>query len=504
MIDSALSVENLGKTYPGVTALDGVSLHLRPGEVHALLGENGAGKSTLLKIVSGDQVPRTGTMRLHGQPYAPQSPQDALRSGVVTVHQEFSLIPELSIAENIFLGRQQGRGGFVSWHTLLAEAGSYCRTVGLKRNPREIVRNVSVAEQQLVEIARGLSMKASVLILDEPTATLSEQEVTLLFDVVRRLQANGCAIAFVTHRLKEVFELCQRYTVLRDGRRVATGNVSDITQADLVQAMVGRNVEFARRSGTQDKRGRVRLRVEGATHLPTAQDTTSTHIENVSFTLHEGEILGIAGLVGSGRTQLARCIFGADKLTRGSVEIDGREATPKSPREAIASGIALVPEDRKAQGLFLDLAVRTNFSISILDRLSGRTGLIARTKERELFERYRTLFGIRLASHLQPVSGLSGGNQQKVVMARWMALDPGILIVDEPTRGVDVGAKAEIYDLLFEMAGRGMAILAISSEIPELLAISDRILVMRSGRIQGELAGDAITESGIGEMMLAD
>jgi inositol transport system ATP-binding protein len=224
----------------------------------------------------------------------------------------------------------------------------------------------------------------------------------------------------------------------------------------------------------------------------------------VSFTLHEGEILGIAGLVGSGRTQLARCIFGADKLTRGSVEIDGREATPKSPREAIASGIALVPEDRKAQGLFLDLAVRTNFSISILDRLSGRTGLIARTKERELFERYRTLFGIRLASHLQPVSGLSGGNQQKVVMARWMALDPGILIVDEPTRGVDVGAKAEIYDLLFEMAGRGMAILAISSEIPELLAISDRILVMRSGRIQGELAGDAITESGIGEMMLAD
>ncbi len=503
MTEPILEIRGLGKSYPGVVALDGVELDLFAGEVHALLGENGAGKSTLLKILSGDQSPGSGSMRLKGEAYAPVSPIAAQERGVVTVHQELSLIPDLSVAENIMLAREPTRRGIVSWSAMRAQAAELCATVGLARSPQESVRNLSVAEQQLVEIARALSVRADVLILDEPTATLTGTEVQRLKQVVEGLKAKGVAIIFVTHRLTEVFQLCDRYTVLRDGRKVAGGDVSSIDIDGLISAMVGRAAVDAFPRRVAPSIGALRLRVRDACYLSESGGKTATPIHNVDLDLHSGEILGLAGLVGAGRTQLARCIFGADRLSRGTVELDGARMDFSGPVEAIAAGLAFVPEDRKGQGLFLDLAVRTNFSIAALSSFANRLGKLALGREQARFDEYHRKFRIKTSDPRRPIKSLSGGNQQKVILARWVALGPKVLIVDEPTRGIDVGAKAEIYQLLYELADQGVAILVISSEMPELMAVSDRIAVMREGRIVGELARDEISESNIGAFMLA-
>ena len=496
-----LTMSGITKSFPGVRALDGVALAVNQREIHALLGENGAGKSTLLKILAGAQSPDAGEIVFDGAPVTLANPHAAQELGIVTIYQEFTLAPDMSIAENVFIGREPGRWPFVSWSRMAAETEKLIRRIGLERSPMTLVRDLSVAEQQMVEIARALSMDSRVIIMDEPTSALSLAEVEKLFRIVRRLKEEGISIIFVTHRLEEVMEVCDRFTVLRDGRNVGAGRVEDITIDGIIRLMVGREVNtlFAHREAAEP--GPVALEVKGMTRLRTAQDPHATEIRDVSLSVRRGEILGIAGLVGAGRTETARAIFGADPFDKGEVIIDGEVVAIRSPRDAIAHGIGLVPEDRKLQALFLSQAIRTNVSVAALDRL-GRFGIfVDETKERAMVEDYRKLLNIRMAGPEQAVGNLSGGNQQKVVLARWLALRPKVLIVDEPTRGIDVGAKVEVHNLLFEMARSGIAVIAISSELPEVLAVSDRIITMREGRVTGEMMRADATQEKLMAMM---
>jgi inositol transport system ATP-binding protein len=496
-----LRMAGIGKTFPGVMALQDVSLDVAPGEVLALLGENGAGKSTLLKILSGAQQPDQGTISLEGKDVVFPTPHDAQRLGIATIYQEFTLAPNMTIAENVFIGREPGMKPFVNWRKMAAETKGITSRLGLTLDPMALVRDLSVAEQQLVEIARALSMDARLIVMDEPTAALSQTEVHKLFRIVRDLKARGLGIIFVTHRLEEVMEIADRHVVLRDGKRVGSGVVRDTSIDAIIRMMVGREVSalYARRAPQQP--GEVALRVEGLSRRGDARDQNATVLEDVSFEVRRGEILGIAGLVGAGRTETARSIFGADAFDRGRILVGGVEVDIRSPRDAIRHGIGLVPEDRKRQALFLSLAVKANLSMAAHGHI-GRWGLFIDDKaELALAEEYRRLLNIRMASQDQAIVNLSGGNQQKVVLARWLALRPKVLIVDEPTRGIDVGAKVEVHNLLFEMARNGIAIIAISSELPEVLAISDRIVTMREGRVTGEIAGAVADQETLMAMM---
>jgi len=501
--DSAplLQMSGIAKSFPGVRALDGVDLEVAPGEIHALLGENGAGKSTLLKILAGAQSPDSGTITFDGKPVTFASPHAAQQFGIVTIYQEFTLAPDMSIAENVFIGREPGPGPFVNWSKLASDTEALIRGIGLERSPMTLVRNLSVAEQQMVEIARALSMNSRLIVMDEPTSALSLAEVDKLFAIIRKLKADGISVIFVTHRLEEVIEICDRYTVLRDGRNVGAGSVADITIEGIIRLMVGRELTalFAHREATDA--GPVALAVEGLSRRRTAQDPHATELKDVSLHVRRGEILGIAGLVGAGRTETARAIFGADPFDEGRVLIDGTAVDIRTPRDAISHGIGLVPEDRKLQALFLSQAIRTNMSVAALDRIDRLGIFVDERKERGMVEEFRKLLNIRMAGPDQPVGNLSGGNQQKVVLARWLALRPKVLIVDEPTRGIDVGAKVEVHNLLFDMARSGIAVIAISSELPEVLAISDRIVTMREGRVTGEVVRAEATQEKLMAMM---
>ena len=480
-------MRGISKRFPGVLALDNVDFEVGPGEIHALLGENGAGKSTLLKILSGAQRPDSGEIVFAGEEVRAASPHDAQKLGIVTIYQEFTLAPNMSIAENVFIGREPGSKLFVNWRKMASETRAITERIGLDINPMTLVRNLSVAEQQMVEIARALSMKSRLIVMDEPTSALSSSEVEKLFRIVRDLKAQGLSTIFVTHRLEEVFEICDRCTVLRDGRFVGSGNVAETDIDGIIRQMVGRQVTalFAHRDKAEF--GETALEVEGLTRLRNAQEPHATVIENVSFSVRRGEILGLAGLVGAGRTETARAIFGADPFDSGQIKVGGQEVSIRNPRDAIRHGIGLVPEDRKQQALFLALAIRMNVSMAALDRVSNGIGFLDEREEARLVEEYRRALNIRMAGPNQIVSNLSGGNQQKVVLARWLALRPKVLIVDEPTRGIDVGAKVEVHNLLYEMAASGIAVIAISSELPEVLAVSDRIVTMREGRVTGEI-----------------
>jgi inositol transport system ATP-binding protein len=482
-----LRMSGIEKRFPGVKALDNVSLTVGAGEVHAFLGENGAGKSTLLKILSGAHIPDAGTITFGGKSVNFASPQDAQREGIVTIYQEFTLSPNLTIAENVFVGREPGGRFFIDWKAMAAETEKLTRRIGLDKSPLTLVSDLSVAEQQMVEIARALSMRSRLIIMDEPTSALSRSEVEKLFRIIRDLKSSGISTIFVTHRLEEVFEICDRYTVLRDGKFVGDGDVKDVTIDDIIRLMVGREVDtlFAGHEAAP-KRG-VALEVKNLIRRRSSRDPHATELRDVSLKVHAGEILGVAGLVGAGRTETARAIFGADPFDSGSIIVDGTTVAMTSPREAIRRGIGLVPEDRKQQALFLSLAIRANLSIAAHDRISTMRFFISDAKERALVEEYRKALNIRMASADQIVGNLSGGNQQKVVLARWLALRPRVLIVDEPTRGIDVGAKVEVHNLLFEMARTGIAVIVISSELPEVLAVSDRIVTMREGRVTGEI-----------------
>ncbi len=474
-----LRMEHISKAFPGVQAVDDVTLEVMPGEIHALVGENGAGKTTLMKILTGALRPDRGRIILRGQPVHIETPADAQHLGISMIHQELALISALNVGQNIFLGREPAGvlPGTVNWPDLYREAERQLAQLGLNLDPTTPLTALSIAEQQMVEIAKALSLNADLIVMDEPTSALTERETETLFEVMRSLRERGVSIIFITHRLEEVFEVADRVTVLRDGRWVATVEIEDVGADDVVRMMVGRELGEMYPK-TDVVIGDVVLRVEGLSRTGVLHDIT--------FELRRGEIVGMAGLVGAGRTDLARALFGIDPIDRGKIWIDGRPVEIKSPQTAIRLGMGLVPEDRKAQGLFLNLALRANVTISQLDRLS-RLGFLDFAGMNRVTQTYVDRLDIRTAGVMQRVRNLSGGNQQKVVIARWLTLHPKILILDEPTRGIDVGAKAEIHGLMNQLAQDGVGILMISSELPEILGVSDRILVMHEGRITAEL-----------------
>jgi inositol transport system ATP-binding protein len=502
MSGPVLEVSNVHKQFPGVKALDGVQLKVERGEVHALLGENGAGKSTLLKILSGAQVPDQGECILDGRTLDPaDTPLARQRLGLVTIYQEFNLLPFMSVAENLYLGREPTSHGVIDWKRMRTDARAVLLSLGLQVDPELEVRWLSVAQQQMVEIARAMTQSAKLIIMDEPTAALSSREVDVLHEVIRNLKARGVSLIYVTHRLQEVKEICDSFTVLRDGRYVTCGAVSGAEVKDFIRLMVGRDVEFVKRSHDAAA-GNTVMSVTG---IGTDRDPTGRHatpLHDVSLDVRAGEVLGFAGLVGAGRTELARILFGADPCARGVLYLNGRELAPlQHPAEAIKEGLALVPEDRKQQGCFLEQSVARNLTLPSLKQLAFWRVFVNERRESELVEHFRLALGIKMAHAHVAIGTLSGGNQQKVLLARCMALNPKVLMVDEPTRGIDVGAKAEVHQLLCEMAARGAAVIVISSELPELMALCDRIVVFREGRVTGVVPAADANEAALMDLM---
>ncbi|GAA0518511.1 monosaccharide ABC transporter ATP-binding protein (CUT2 family) [Saccharopolyspora erythraea NRRL 2338] len=471
----AVALRGVGKRFPGVVAVSDVDLEVFAGEVHVFAGENGAGKSTLMKLIAQVEPPSSGRIELAGAPVSYQGPGAARGLGVSMVHQEFALAPDLSVAENLFIGDEPGGFGWISRGRERRAAAELLARVGLDVDPGRRVGLLSTAEQQRVELAKALAVRAKVLILDEPTATLTERETAELFAIVRELTAQGIAVLYISHRLDEIFEIGDRVTVMRDGAVVDTHPVSELDEARLVQLMVGRDVEnlYPR---THSAPGEVRLRVSGLSRDDVVHD--------VSFDVRAGEIVGLAGLVGAGRTELARAVFGAELPDAGTVSLDGRRLRIRGPADAIAAGIGYLTESRKSDGLALQLGVDKNVTMA---RLPMRAGLIDLRAERRVAERERDSLRIRVPWVGRPVQTLSGGNQQKVVLARWLETGAEVLFFDEPGRGMDVGAKSEMFQQMDALAGQGKAIVFISSYLPELLNMCDRILVMRGGRITGEV-----------------
>lgn len=486
-----LEMVGITKRFPGVLALDGVSFDLRGGEVHALVGENGAGKSTLMKILNGALQADAGQIRLDGQPVRIANPTAAARLGIAMIYQELCLAPHLTVGENLFLGREPLRAGLVDFRALHARAQHYLDDLQCGVSSRQKVRDLGIAGQQMVEIAKALSQNARFLVMDEPTASLSEAETQRLFQRIRALREAGVGIAYISHRLEEVLEIADRVTVLRDGKVVAAGlPVSATSIPDLVRLMVGREIKqvYPKR---EPKIGEEILRVEGLSRPPALRD--------VSFSLRRGEILGLGGLMGAGRTELARALFGADQPTAGRIFIEGRQVRINSPQDAIAAGIALLPEDRKRDGLALGLPLRANVTLPSLWRVLVR-GLVSLRRERQVAGDLARRVDIRAASVDQLVRNLSGGNQQKVVVAKWLLTQARVFIFDEPTQGIDVGAKAEVYRLIEELADQGAGIILISSYLPELLALADRVLVLCRGRVTGELSRSEATQERVLEL----
>ncbi|MEV4011397.1 sugar ABC transporter ATP-binding protein [Nonomuraea angiospora] len=481
-----LSLSQVSKAFGAVRAVREVSLELFPGEVHALAGENGAGKSTIVKILSGVHRPDSGRILLDGEPVEFGGPADAQRAGVAVIYQEPTLFPDLSVMENIFMGRQpRGRLG-IDRRAMRAGAAELFGRLGVHLDPDQPARGLSIADQQLVEIAKALSRQARVLVMDEPTAALSGTEVARLFGVARTLRAQGCALLFISHRLEEIFDLCQRVTTLRDGAYVAEDLIAGITPDDLVRRMVGRELE-ALFPKQETEVGEVALKVRRLTREGVFTD--------VSFEVRRGEIVALAGLVGAGRSEVARAVFGIDRWDAGSVEVAGRRLRPASPTAAMAAGLALVPEDRRQQGLVMDLSIERNIGLAGLADVR-RGPLVSRAAERQRARDWAVRLRLKFARLTDAVNVLSGGNQQKVVLAKWLARRPSVLIVDEPTRGIDVATKAEVHRLLSELAGSGVAVLMISSELPEVLGMADRVLVMHEGRLAAEIPrADATEES---------
>jgi len=484
-----LELKGIKKRFPGVQALDGVDFNVKPGEIHALVGENGAGKTTLIKIVSGVYQPDSGEIFYKGKRVTIHDPRHAQELGIATIHQEPSLYPDLSVLENIFMGRQPSRGlfGFIDWKTMRAKAEEVFHSIGVEIDLNIPAGYLSVANQQLVQIAKALSQKAQVLIMDEPTSPLSQKETEALFNIVRKLRDQGVAIIYITHRLEEVFILADRVTVLRDGKYIGTHPIGEVSPQFLISLMVGRTLtQLFPKEKVQI--GAPILRVRGLTKRGRFYD--------VNFELRRGEILGLAGLVGAGRSEVAHAIFGVEPADEGEIEVDGHRVSIRNPWDALAAGIAYLPEDRQREGIIGPLKVRENISLAILEGLCN-AGIISLRKEKALAEEYVEKLDIRTPSVEQLVRNLSGGNQQKVVVARWLASKPRVLIMDEPTRGIDVATKAEIHRLMSQFAKQGMGIVMISSELPEILGMSDRILVMREGRIVGELSREEATQERI-------
>jgi len=483
-----LSLRHAAKAFGAVQAVADASIDLYAGEAHALLGENGAGKSTLVKILAGVHQLDSGSMFVGGAATVLHSPAAAHAAGIAVIYQEPTLFPDLSVAENIFMGRQPLRSARrIDVRQMRAQSAALFARLGVRLDPARMCRGLSIADQQLVEIAKALSLEARIIVMDEPTAALSAAEVARLFDVVAALRAADAAVLFISHRLEEVFEICQRVTVMRDGRQVLTAELADVTANELVRAMVGRQLG-QRPPNDHGTAGEPVLRVERLTREGVFTD--------VSFDVRAGEVVAFAGLVGSGRTEVARAIFGIDRYDYGSVTVRGRPLRKGSPPAAMAAGVGFVPEDRRQQGLVMDMSIQQNMALASLRRMR-RHGLISAASERMLATDWATRLRIKYGRLTDPVSQLSGGNQQKVVLGKWLGRQPGLLIVDEPTRGIDIATKAEVHRLIAELARQGVAVLMISSELPEVLYLGDRIEVMREGRLVAEFSRSDASEETI-------
>jgi len=491
-----LRMEGIRKVFSGVVALDGVDCTVERGEVHALVGENGAGKSTLIKIMTGAYRRDGGRVLLEGREVNFRSPEEAQAEGVVAVYQEVNLLTFRSVAENIFLGREPRRMGFIDWKKMNADAGAILTRLGLDIDPAATLGTLNIALRQMVAIARGVSFGAKVVVLDEPTSSLTEHEVSILYDVIRRLKAEGVGVVYISHRFDELYTVCDRVTVLRDGKFVATRPLEGLEKIDLVCLMLGKQRDELRKSGATAFGEHGAKAADEKPLLSAKNLTRGRKLDRVSLEAARGEIVGMAGLLGSGRTETARAIFGADPVDEGTVELEGKPLSLSAPRDAIEAGLAFLTEDRKAEGIIPELSVRENLTLAALPEMT-KLGIVSRAKQNEIVERFMKRLGIKASSAEQKIRELSGGNQQKVLLARWLCKNPKFLILDEPTRGIDIGAKGEIQALINELAGSGLGVLMISSELEELVEGSSRVVVMRDGRAVAELRGAEISQDSI-------
>ncbi|WP_292970643.1 ribose ABC transporter ATP-binding protein RbsA [Pantoea sp. UBA4549] len=483
-----LQLKGIEKSFPGVKALNGASLAVYPGRVMALVGENGAGKSTMMKVLTGIYTMDAGSLQWLGEPVAFSGPKASQEAGIGIIHQELNLIPQLSVAENIFLGREFiNRFGRIDWKKMHREAEALLKRLNLRFSSHKLVGDLSIGDQQMVEIAKVLSFESRVIIMDEPTDALTDTETLSLFHVINELKAQGCGIVYISHRMKEIFEICDDVTVFRDGQFIAERAVSDLSEEQLIEMMVGRKLED-QYPHLDHSPGEIRLQVE---------KLCGSGVEDVSFTLRKGEILGISGLMGAGRTELMKVLYGALPRRSGSVTLNGRTVNVRSPQEGLASGIVYISEDRKRDGLVLGMSVKENMSLTALRYFSHAGGNLKHAEEQLAVGDFIRLFNVKTPSMMQPIGLLSGGNQQKVAIARGLMTRPDVLILDEPTRGVDVGAKKEIYQLINQFKAEGLSIILVSSEMPEVLGMSDRILVMHEGRISGEFSREQATQESL-------
>lgn len=476
-MEPLLQLRDIEKSFPGVKALSGANLNVYPGKVMALVGENGAGKSTLMKIMTGIYTKDAGSLHYLGKQIEFTNPKQSEEAGIGIIHQELNLIPQLTIAENIFLGCEFVNAlGFINWQKMFSEADRLLTRLNVHYSSRRFVHELSIGDKQLVEIAKVLSFNSKVIIMDEPTDALTDTETESLFNVIRELVSQGCGIVYISHRLKEIFDICDDVTVMRDGQFIAEKPVSELNEDQLIEMMVGRKLD-EQYPRIDHQRGECRLRVN---HL------SGKDIHDVSFELHSGEILGVSGLMGAGRTELMKMIYGAMPYHTGSIEMDGKPVNIRSPKDGLENGIVYISEDRKGDGLILGMSVQENMSLTALDYFSNALGQLKLAEERQAVGDFVLLFNIKTPSIDQKIGLLSGGNQQKVAIAKGLMTKPKVLILDEPTRGVDVGAKKEIYQLINQFKKEGLSIILISSDMPEVLGMSDRILVMHEGHISGD------------------
>jgi galactofuranose transport system ATP-binding protein len=490
-----LAMRDVRKSFAGVAALDGARLEVARGEVHALVGQNGAGKSTMIKVLTGAYQRDAGEILFDGRPIAFASPQAAQRGGISTIYQEINLVPYRSVAENIFLGRERRRFGFLDWARMHREAAELLRRFAVEVDVRRPLMSFSTAVQQMVAIARAVSFEAKLVIMDEPTSSLDDNEVEVLFDVIRQLRRDGVAVVFVSHRLDELYAVCDRVTVMRDGRTVAVRAMGEVGRLELVAAMLGRDLASVREGATSF--GSHHLLTSGGEAVLDAEGLAiGRRLRDARVAVRAGEIVGLAGLLGSGRTEVARAVFGADQPDAGTIRLRGEAVRLEEPRDAIARGVGFCSEDRKTEGIVPEMSVRENLTLAILPRIT-RAGVVDEAKQREIVDRFIARLGIKTAGPDQRVRELSGGNQQKVLLARWLCMNPMLLVLDEPTRGIDVGAKAEIQALIRELADQGLGVLMISSELEEVVEGSDRVFVLRDGRTVAELGQGQITEPAI-------
>ena len=487
-----LSMREIDKRFAGVPALASASLEVERGEVHALIGQNGAGKSTMIKILTGYYTRDAGEILFDGNPAQFSSPQEAQRSGISTIYQEINLVPYRSVTENICLGRERRRFGLLDWPAMHAEAQALLSRFDIHIDVRRPLMAYPTAIQQMVAIARAIGFEARLVIMDEPTSSLDEKEVEVLFGVIRQLKATGVSVIFVSHKLDELYAVCDRVTIMRDGRTVRVARMSELSKLDLVTAMLGRELSRVLQDDSAHHAGiasrEVLLNVE---HLAVGRK-----VRDVSFDIRPGEIVGLAGLLGSGRTETARVVFGADRAEAGTVDFGAIHKPAGEPAEAIRAGMGFCSEDRKLEGIIPDMSVRENLTLALMPQLARR-GIVDEARSREIVDRFIQRLGIRCAGPEQPIRELSGGNQQKVLLARWLCMNPRLLILDEPTRGIDVGAKAEILSLVRELAGQGLGVLMISSELEEVVEAASRIFVLRDGRSVAELDGDEVSEQAV-------